>query len=237
MMNFSASRILDTLIIYYQNWKNNLWSQHYQLLAKHKNTMDPKDYTDLCNIIASIIHKDKKAPEKTHTAKLKRDKELGESYESFILCKDTAKASPQAGLKVRKKRRKPRTKTKRKRPRLQSEKHKRTQVKCVLPPKESIPMETLQKSVINLSSKVLTRDHLYVFYLGDSFAPTPKLPNLMKFNDDVIKWTNSLRRTVHFELTVKKQENLAEKVESTPLQDDVTSMERSLVKFKAEGPT
>ena len=236
MMNFSASRILDTLIVYYQNWKNNLWSQHYQLLEKHKRTMDPKDYTDLCNIIASIIHKNKKAAEKTHTTKLDRDRKLGESYKSSIMCNDTAKVS-KAGLKVRKKRRKPKTKPKRKRPRLQSNKHKRTQVKCVLPPKESIPMETLQKSVINLSNKVLTRDHLYVFYLGDSYAPTPQLPDLMKFNDDVIKWINSLRRTVHFELTVKKleQENLAKKVVTTPLQEDVALMERSIVKFDVKG--
>ena len=61
--------------------------------------------------------------------------------------------------------------------------------------KSLVPQEDMNKAVINLSNKELTSDHIYAFFLGASFAPTPNLPNLMKFNDDFIKWVNKLRYT------------------------------------------
>ena len=235
MMQFSASRILDTLISYYQNWKNNLWSEHYQALAKHKKTMVEKDYIDLHNIVNNIIRKEKNIAQKTHTSKLARDKELGETYLPFQN-NETAKNSSCTVLKTRKKRRK--KVVKRKRPRSKSNKHKRKDVKCLLPSRETIPMETLQKSVINLSDRTLTREQLYVLYLGEGFAPTPGLPNKMKFNDDVIKWINSLRRSVHFRYTVNQLSDSAENGSDTaqkPLKTEVDLMERSLIKNTWKG--
>ena len=236
MMQFSASRILETLISYYQNWKNNLWSEHYQALAKHKRTMNEKDYIDLHNIVNSIIRKEKNLAEKTHTSKLARDKELGETYSPFQNDNHTGKKSSGIVLKARTKRKK--KNVKRKCTRSRSSKYKRKDVKCLLPSRETIPMETLEKSVINLSDKVLTREQLYVFYMGEGFAPTPGLPNIMKFNDDMIKWVNSLRRTVHFRYKVSQLTDSTENGSSTTLKTlkpEVDLMEKSLIKNTWKG--
>lgn len=232
MSYFSASRILDTLIIYYRNWKNNLWSKHYQLLQNHTSTMDTMDKDNLRNVVNSIIRKEKASSIKTRESKLKRDKEFGLFYIS-VVTKSTTDNQVDC-LKKRSKCRKKKNRPKRKRSRLISCKFKRKSIKCTLTPKEDIPMEVLQKSVINLTDKELTRDQLYVFNLGESFAPTPKLPNIMQFNDDIRKWTNSLRRAAHYELTVKELQsqviNTAEpNTPKSPLQADIASMERAII--------
>ena len=79
--------------------------------------------------------------------------------------------------------------------------YKKSKLKSVLPDKNQIQIEKFKKSVIiNLSDRFITiyRDHLYLFHLGESFAPTPRLPDQMKFKDDVTKWINSMINTVHY---------------------------------------
>lgn len=51
----------------------------------------------------------------------------------------------------------------------------------------------LENTVINLTDLQLTPEQLYIFYLSHSFAPTPPLPNLSRFQEDLDAWTNTLR--------------------------------------------
>ena len=231
IMLFGASRIVDTLITYYRTWQNNLWSQHYQILENHKSTMPTKDYEDLQRVVNNIIRKEVIKCKKTHESKLKRDEETGKTY-----CPTpTSEATPKNPVTIkisRKRKKKPKT-AKRKRNRQSSHKHKRSLVKSKLPNKDQIPLETLKKSVINLSDRELTKDHLYVFHLGDSFAPTPKLPDLMKFNDDLKKWTNTLRNAVNFDFRTKHFQNSATSTDESPTLVEVKKMERSIIKFPA----
>ena len=52
---------------------------------------------------------------------------------------------------------------------------------------EEIPEPKLKETVINLSDKIadLTPHQLYLFYLGESFAPTPLLPDYSQFRLDI----------------------------------------------------
>ena len=111
-------------------------------------------------------------------------------------------------------------------------KHKRKAAKCdKFPTKDQIPIEDLQNSVINLTDKVLTKDRLYVFHLGGSFAPTPHLPNLMKFKADVQKWIRSMRLSFNYSLCKSEGEILLPA--TIPVHDLITEikhMERTIIK-------
>ena len=186
-MSFTASRILDLLLIYYYNWQSKLWSQHYQNLASLRNTLE---HLPFCEDEAELTRRIKKSKLdfiKNHDSKLTRDLQHGNQYlpNTYV---DTdhnrATLTTSSSTKRHKKKRKPTYKLKR-------DIIKAT--KCI--DKSVVPQEDVNKAVINLSNKELTSDHIYAFFLDASFALTPNLPNLMKFNDDFIKWINKLRYT------------------------------------------
>ena len=54
-------------------------------------------------------------------------------------------------------------------------------------------VESMSRTVINLTSLELTPHQLYIFYLSHSFAPTPPLPNMSNFEKDLEKWISRLR--------------------------------------------
>ena len=75
---------------------------------------------------------------------------------------------------------------------------KRKLVKGIIPKQDTVEKETQNKCYINLSSATITEDHAYLFYLGDSFSPTPKLPDPGKFPKDLEQWSNKLRTAYNY---------------------------------------
>ena len=71
----------------------------------------------------------------------------------------------------------------------------RANIKGVIPTLENIPEEKLASCVINLSTRIptLTSHQLLLFYLGQSFAPTPPLPDYSQFRLDILKFAYRLR--------------------------------------------
>ena len=188
-MVFTASRILDLLIIYYGQWKNKLWSHHYKIMNSLQQSVNTSEYGNIMNSVSEHIRKEKGTLNKTHSSKLQRDlnnnkKYLPNDYMVPPLPATTKNINiPENTNRKRKKK-----------SRIPTFKHKRLKIKakdCL--DKSKLTIEAMEKSVINISGKQLTKHHLYAFYLGGSFAPTPKLPNLMKFNDDLQSWFNKLR--------------------------------------------
>ena len=96
---------------------------------------------------------------------------------------------------------------------------------------DSVPQETLDSIVINLSDTPLTRHELYTFYLGKSFAPTPGLPNMMQFNDDIKKWCTSLRSAYNMDRfnKAKNIQQIANVVED-PMLDSMKKLQKDLIK-------
>ena len=91
----------------------------------------------------------------------------------------------------------------------------------------------MEKSVINLSNKSLSVNHLYAFYLGASFSPTPKLPNIMKFNDDLNCWFNKLRYTYNFSKFRHKIDTNNSTPDLPSSSVETTHLERCLIKHQA----
>ena len=60
---------------------------------------------------------------------------------------------------------------------------------------EEIPESKLKETVINLSDKItdLSPHQLYLFFLGESFAPTPLLPDYSKFRLDLLQFAYRMR--------------------------------------------
>ena len=96
--------------------------------------------------------------------------------------------------------------------------------------KFTIPHEDMNKAVINLSNKALTSDHMYAFLLGASFAPTPSLPNLMKFNDDFTKWINKLRYIYNSSFFFSKlPPSSTDLDDKSPIDKNIKIMEKNLI--------
>ena len=91
----------------------------------------------------------------------------------------------------------------------------------------------MEKSVINLSNKSLSVNHLYALYLGASFSPTPKLPNIMKFNDDLNCWFNKLRYTYNFSKFRDKLDTNNSTPDLPSSSVETTHLERCLIKHQA----
>ena len=71
----------------------------------------------------------------------------------------------------------------------------RTRIKGTVPDVKNIDKEVLQNCVINLTGKQeqISEHQLLLFYLGKSFAPTPKLPTYEAFREDVLQFAYKLR--------------------------------------------
>ena len=98
-----------------------------------------------------------------------------------------------------------------------------------MPSKDSIPLETLEKTVVNLSNVSLTKEQLFVFYLGKSYAPTPPLPNIMRFKDDIEKWTRSMRIAYWDHKNCHIFNSNTTTNSQQPYHQDIKQMEKSII--------
>ena len=115
---------------------------------------------------------------------------------------------------------------KRKEPRKKS----RTSIKGKVLKLEDIPGSKLKNTVINLSDKVkeLTPQQLYLFYLEESFAPTPSLPGYSQFRLDILQFCYRLRWAWYFYKNPPK----AKTSEVTTKELAIKEIEQKLVKKK-----
>ena len=118
------------------------------------------------------------------------------------------------------------TKNKTKRRRKPVYKHRRSRIKSKPLDKTKIEQDVLDKTVINLSSKTIDNGHKFVFYLGQSFAVTPKEPDRKKLLDDVNKWATSLRMGYIYSRIPKKVQN--DDAQEITLNQRVKQMEKDL---------
>ena len=90
----------------------------------------------------------------------------------------------------------------------------------------------MEKSVINISGKPLIKHHLYAFYLEGSSAPTQKLPNLMKFNDDLQSWFNKFRYKYNYNRFSDRINPSSDNQISSTVTKEIKNMERCLIKYQ-----
>ena len=245
MMNFTASRIVDILVAYYCNWKNDLWKAHYSNLAKLEKSLTSDDFNKALVIFHKHIRNEKSKQEKALKSKLSRDanKHPGPIYIPNISNKTTT-TNPTNHKRLRRLTKKHQSqKPKRKRSTRVSVPSKRRNYlrDDKILSREDIPEEELKKSIINLSSKSLTKEHLFVFHLfvfhlGGSFAPTPKLPNQMRFKDDVSTWIRKMRTAFNISVMQKDIQSLKPTLDVSSLSLDVAKMERALIPAPKKNP-
>ena len=188
LMYFVGSRMLDRLVIYYTTWTSNLRSSYYSSLASLKLPIEEfNSYKSELNYKLAM-EKDKAI--RTSKSKLKRD-------EDIIKCRYMAvdtNAIPKKEVTVNK-RKASKPRRKRKKHTISAKNRRRSEMKGVIPQINSIPEESLKSCVINLSTKVteISQHHLYLFYLGKSFAPAPPLPDYSQFRLNILQFVYKLR--------------------------------------------
>ena len=221
LMNFCGSRILDLLIIYYTTWNNNTRASYYSNLAKIKDFLPPDQFQIFESNLASRVRKERTSISKTHTNKLARDSnKIKVPYKDVTDNKLPSHLSKNIKVNVKRKNRRMKKKKRhhRNKPRtiIKGDKHKL----------EDIPIEKLEATVINLSKKIpnLTRHQLYLFYLGESFAPTPPLPDYSKFRLDILQFAYRLRWAWHWHQNPPKSQLL----EENPKFEAIKTIERKL---------
>ncbi len=233
MMNFTASRIMDTLITYYCNWKNDLWKTYYSNLAKLKTSLTTDDYNKTSEILHKRIRNDKIKHEKTHKSKADRDakKYPEQTYiPNVSYTAKTTRTSKHTRLRRLTKKHHPQKPKRKRSTRVSAPKKQRKYLRNDKSTShEEVPEEELKKSVINLSSKILTKEHLFVFHLGGSFAPTPKLPNLMQFKDDVSTWISKLRTAYNMSTMLKDVQALKPRPDVSNMSSDIAKMESAII--------
>ena len=75
IMYFAGSRILDTLILYYTKWSNDLKSTYYAEKTKIRKKLSDDDFCKVVRKVDDAMEKEKIKSVKTHHNKLIRDRE------------------------------------------------------------------------------------------------------------------------------------------------------------------
>ena len=189
IMYDAGSRILDTMISYYVNRGTNLREAYYSNLTRIKTEISDMDYQEVVKLVDRKLLTKKLSCNKRHQVKLKRDAEHNRKY----IPKAESQLHTTLKNVFKKKQRRRKSKNFHKPRRFSNSKYKRNKVKGTLPSLEDMTPAKLQDTVINLTDLQLSPEQLYIFYLSHSFAPTPPLPNLSRFQEDFDSWKNKLR--------------------------------------------
>ena len=60
-------------------------------------------------------------------------------------------------------------------------------------------LDLMKDTVVNLTDKELSKKQLFAFYLSHKFAPTPSLPDLSQFENDLQTFFSKLRAKIIFD--------------------------------------
>ena len=229
LMKITASRILDSLILYYHNWSVKLRETYYTLENSFKKTSSAEEFENGMSIVVQKIRQQRTECEKNHISKLARDlQKAPQSYiQNFVSQEQTSEIFPPTTTKTKQRRRKnKKPKITRTRKRIPVHKHRRQKIKSQPLKEDNVSQEALNKTVINLSSKTITNAHKFVFHLGESFAITPSKTNREKLLEDVNSWANSLRMGYVLSRVIKTIPD--EEAQEKTLDQHIKQMERDL---------
>ena len=190
IMYDAGSRILDSMIIFYRNRQENLRSSYYTKLKKLRDEISMAQCTKILDAVNNKLHKEKLSCIARHNVKLERD---NTSNKHYIPKEESKLQVPTCNNLYKTKKRRRKTKNRKKPKRVIKSRHNRSKVKGILPKVSDMTMQTMSKTVINLTDYELSPAELYVFYLSQSFAPTLPLPNLSIFEKDLDNWISKLR--------------------------------------------
>ena len=226
IMHYTASRILDYMITYYETRARTLNASYYtekSRLIQASTSIDEKERIEkeLTDVLRKVKEETKKIHEKKMT-KCKQDHKIYIPEENRTA--DTNPTPANDNNNNTNNRRKRRQKKKKRKPKriLQRE-----ETKGNVPTIDDITEEKMKDTVINLTNFQLTKPQLYIFYLSQSFTPTPKLPNLSIFERDLQNWINRLRWRQHYGKN-RNADNPSQQNNQTD--EQVNNMERKLVK-------
>ena len=233
-MSFTASRMLDTFILYYKNWSTQLREHFYQLENNFKKVVSTEIFLKETKTIHEKMRIQKEECQKTHTSKLSRDRtDAPGSYidisptETRSTSQPSTESTSNTNNALKKKRKKGKRKCKPIRKRKPAYKHHRQEIKSGPLKKSEISQDLLDKTVLNLSSREINNNHKFVFYLGPSFAITPKDPDRKKLLEDVNNWAISLRRGFIYSRLSKPDANANTNTANT-LKQRIKQMEQNL---------
>ena len=218
IMDFAASRILDSFIEYYGSWSDNLRHKYYQRIDQIRQFVEKDELDGWLFVVKTKIQQESSKTSKSHLSKLERDKQKNEIYKPF---QKPANWNPEGKTKQTRQRRKRQKRPRKRKPRLNKVRAKRKSIKGETPTQELVPKETQQRCVINLSMANITDDHVFLFYLGHSFSPTPGLPEPNQLPQDISNWINKLRAVYCYSNLDMKNSNR---------DPSVVELERTIVK-------
>jgi len=211
LSQIQKSRMLDLVIDNQVIRSKSLRKSFYSFKNCIKASLPISDHENLESHLSTIMHNERLELLKRHHSKLQRDVD----YAVYI-----APSYVDNALPVKKRRKRKRKKVNR----TSSHRHQRTLIKGTLPKVEDLSMDNMSRTVVNLTDKELTKEQLYVFFLSHKFAPTPPLPDLSRFENDLNTWFSKMRAKVVFD-SFKCGPSKADK--------RVTDMERCLIKSEA----
>ena len=209
------SRMFDLVITNQRERSNHLKAVFYSRKELHKNKLDIIAFSRIESDLANALHNEKQILIKRHDSKLVRDYQW--NFYQPLTHQNSTNVNTKSNVNNKSKNRR---KSSKKKPRRPSQRHRRDSAKGQIPKVEDMSLDLMENTVVNLTDKVLTKEQLFVFYLSHKFAPTPPLPDLSKFENDLQSFFSKLRAQIIFE-----------KLQYLPNRADnrVTQLEKALI--------
>ena len=192
IMHNTASRLLDHMVTYYEIRARTLNASYYSEKDKMiRATTENDERERIEKVLTEVLRREKEEMKKKHEKKMTKCKQEYKIYipqEQPTPTTHNSENSQNNGNHATSRRKRRQKKKKRKPKRVL----RREEIKGNVPSIDEITEERMKDTVINLTDLQLKKPQLYIFYLSQSFAPTPKLPNLAVFEKDLQNWINRL---------------------------------------------
>ena len=188
------SRMFDLVIDNQRERSKHLKAIFYSKKEHYKNKIDSVTFSRLENDISDALHKEKQISTKCHQNKIKRDFQW--NFYKTPLLSSAQCVNRNSDVNTKPKNRRKNNKKKSRKP---AQRHRRDSTKGNIPKVEDITLDLMKDTVVNLTDKELTKEQLYAFYLSHKFAPTPSLPDLSCFENDLQTFFSKLRAKVIFD--------------------------------------
>ena len=227
IMHYTASRLLDHMITYYEIRARTLNASYYSEKDKViRATTENNERERIEKVLTEVLRKEKEETRKIHEKKMSKCRQ---EYKIYVQQEQPTlqtgnNNNNQIDENNETNNRKRRQKKKKRKPKRVL---RREEIKGNVPSIDEITEERMKDTVINLTDLQLTKPQLYIFYLSQSFAPTPKLPNLTVFEKDLQNWINRLRWRYYYG-NKKNATNTNQQPNETD--EQVNNMERTLIK-------
>ena len=154
--------------------------------------MDLISFSRIASDISDALHKEKVILSTRHYKKLQRDF-LWNIYQPSVNHSSNNVNNNQVLDVHTKPKNRRKNKNKKKIPRKPAQHHRRDSAKGQIPKAEDMSLDLMKDTVVNVTDKELSKKQLFAFYLSHKFAPTPSLPDLSQFENDLQTFFSKLR--------------------------------------------